>query len=104
MDLSNAIGLYNTDFERRTVETSYSESEDKKKDPDQVKKNVYYYPREDDGAYSSIINLNSNNNIDLKNVSPGSWQYQVAQLYYTALGRERYGMFRVNNPFPTTLE
>ena len=100
MDLSNAIGLYNTDFERRTVETSYSEADN---DPDKVKKNVYYYPREDDGAYSSIINLNSNNNINLKSVSPGTWQYNVAQLYYTALGRERYGMFRVNNPFPTTL-
>ncbi len=100
MNLSNAIGLYNTDFERRTVETNYSEADN---DPDKVKKNVYYYPREDDGAYSSIINLNSNNNINLKSVSPGSWQYNVAQLYYTALGRERYGMFRVNNPFPTTL-
>ncbi len=100
MDLSNAIGLYNTDFERRTVETNYSEGDE---DPDKVKKNVYYYPREDTGAYSSIINLNSNNNIDLKNPTE-TWERNLAQLYYTALGRERYGMFRVNNPFPTTLE
>lgn len=102
-NLDNAIGLLNTDFERRTVETSYQESEN---DPYKVKKNVYYYPREDDGAYSSIITLNSNNNIDLKNVNTAdttSNVYKLAQLYYTALGRERYGMFRVNNPFPIQL-
>jgi len=104
--LSNAIGLYNTDFERRTVETSYSEGateKDKKNDPYKVKKNVYYYPREDDGAYSSIINLNSDNGINLKNPTE-TWEINLAQLYYTALGRERYGMYRVNNPFTNPFE
>ncbi len=98
--LSNAIGLYNTDFERRTVETNYSEGD---KDPDKVKKNVYYYPREDEGAYSSIINLNSDNGINLKNPTE-TWEINLAQLYYTALGRERYGMYRVNNPFTNPFE
>lgn len=106
MDLSNAVGLLNTDFERRTVEANYQKDD---KDPYKVKKNIYYYPREDDGAYSSIITLNSNNgirdndsNVNLKNAVTavqGSWQYKLAQIYYTALGRERYGMHRVNNPF-----
>lgn len=106
MNLDNAIGLLNTEFERRTVEASYQKDD---KDPYKIKKNIYYYPREDDGAYSSIITLNSNNgirdndsNINLKNAGAAgqnSWQYKLAQIYYTALGRERYGMHRVNNPF-----
>lgn len=110
MNLDNAIGLLNTDFERRTVEASYQEGDN---DPYKIKKNIYYYPRENDGAYSSIITLNSNNgirdndnNINLKNAGTAgqnSWQYKLAQIYYTALGRERYGMHRVNNPFPKSL-
>ena len=85
------------------------------------KRNIYFYPRQDLGSYSSVITLNSDSGIDLKNgtgdshkitgVEPATYtnttsnEYKILKLYYTALGRERYSMRRVtNSPFPTTLE
>lgn len=100
----NATGILNTDFERRTtLVTAKSTSGD----GTELSKNIYYYPRYDEGAYSSIINLN---NIENKNIneylkdgidgkygaSNGERYYKLAQIYYTALGRERYGMYRIN--------
>ena len=97
-NLDNAIGLINTDFERRTVLGYYKDGEN------ELKKNIYYYPREDDASYNSIINPNGANNQSiseyLKNAEAsgsGSQIYRIAQIYYTALGRERYSMYRVMN-------
>lgn len=111
-DLDNAVGLSNTDFERRTLEGICEEKtgrkdQDGKEEIIQHKRNVYFFPRQDLGAYSSIITLNSNSGIDLKNKAnydPTRREYKILQLYYTALGRERYGMRRVtNNEFPSSL-
>lgn len=53
-NLNDAIGLVNIDFERRTALASYkSDIEDV-----EVSKNIYYYPRIDLAAYSSVIDLN----------------------------------------------
>lgn len=91
-DLSGAIGLFNTDFERRT-EVAVSPTNDTSA------KNIYYYPREDLASYDSIINLNYYNG-DVKTIDEyfsgaSGAKYQLAQIYYTALGRERYGQYRV---------
>lgn len=103
MDLDGAVGFINTDFERRAVEETDSAGN---------KQNIYYFPREDEGSYTSIIDLNSNNGMkeilkayDINSVTSGnSKKRKLAEIYYTALGRERYGMSRVNNTFPSNLE
>lgn len=100
---NNTIGLFNTDFERRVAVAVDPKEETHHK-------NIYYYPREDMASYKSIINLNfgTNGSSDdetpieaineyFKGVTPGTPKYQLAQIYYTALGRERYGMYRVNS-------
>lgn len=97
---NDAIGLLNTDFERRTALASY---ENTSLGLD-LKKNVYYYPRADMASYNSIINLNKTENQtiseylnDAKDSGITSSKYKLAQRYYTALGRERYGLYRVQN-------
>lgn len=99
-NLDNAIGLVNTDFERRTVLGYYQDDVN----DINLKKNIYFYPREDDAAYNSIINPNGSSNQSiseyLKNAGSSgntSQIYKIAQIYYTALGRERYSMYRVTN-------
>ena len=94
LDLSNCIGLLNTDFERRTSVAYYGDT----------KKNIYYYPREEEASYNSVISLNDNSHLTIpeyfKGVgseSPTSTKYRLAQIYYTALGRERNSMYRVAN-------
>ena len=153
IDLNKATGLFNVDFERKTIEGTYNEvlgnSYKNEKAIEELeelckergtevkverdsngkienvyikhKRNIYFYPRQDLGSYSSVITLNSDSGIDLKNgtgdshkitgVEPATYtnttsnEYKILKLYYTALGRERYSMRRVtNSPFPTTLE
>lgn len=103
------IGLLNTDFERRTSIATAKNSNGK-----ELIKNIYYYPRREDGAYSSIISLNNKNSIinfsedktisqylneGINNVTYGVKFKKLAQIYYTALGREREGMYRINNKY-----
>lgn len=94
LDLNNCIGLLNTDFERRTAVAYYGN----------LKQNIYYYPREEQASYNSVISLNDNSDLTISeyfegagNESTTSPKYQLAQIYYTALGRERYSMYRVTN-------
>ena len=99
-DLTGAVGMRNTEFERKAIMDNY-------KDPTtdvEMKRTVYYYPRGEYASYSSIINFNSLSNSErsaieyFKGVNiTDSIKYQLAQIYYTALGRERYGMYRVMN-------
>lgn len=58
------------------------------------------------GFYKSIINSNNNSNsatsikeyLDkVGQYNSTDFKYRIAQKYYTALGRERYGMYRVTN-------
>lgn len=103
INLDQAVGFINTDFERRAVEETDSAGN---------KQNIYYFLRVDEGSYTSIIDINSNNGMkeilkayDINSVTSGnSKKRKLAEIYYTALGRERYGMSRVNNPFPSNLE
>ena len=72
-----SVGVFNIDTERRTGEDSNGKS-------------IYYYPKEGTLSYDSIVtqnNVNTNNAMD-DNI--------IKKLYYTALGRERYGQYREN--------
>lgn len=93
------IGLLNISFDRRSTTANL------KVDDTEYSKSIYYYPREEEACYNSIINANGmEQKIDvyeyLKDAgTSGSTnaKYKLAQIYYTALGRERYGMYRVTN-------
>lgn len=113
VDANKITGLLNTDFERKTSIAYIFEGANVREDGtdygyttdwleragDDKKKNIYYYPRNEVASYSSIINPNG---IDtslstkeyVKNLGSTS---ALARLYYTALGRERYGLYRVHN-------
>ncbi|MCF0124321.1 MAG: hypothetical protein HUJ68_00925 [Clostridia bacterium] len=84
----NSIGYLNIDFEMKTA---------------YVGKNIYYYPLDNIGSYSSIISsngsvLNENQTIDqyFNEHKDDDKINNLAQIYYTALGRERYGIYRIN--------
>lgn len=95
----NATGILNSDFERRTATATYGTDESK------IAKTIYYYPKAEFASYNSIINANGSNKGEsvskyVKNLASkgsGTSEYRLAQIYYTALGRERYGMYRVTN-------
>lgn len=113
VDANKITGLLNTDFERKTSIAYIFEGGNVREDGtdygyttdwleragDDKKKNIYYYPRNEVASYSSVINPNG---IDtslstkeyVKNLGSTS---ALARLYYTALGRERYGLYRVHN-------
>ena len=99
-DLGNLTGILNSDFERRTATASNVVNEESK-----LTKTIYYYPKIEEASYNSIINTNgtgSENSISeyvktLAKENKASQKYKLAQIYYTALGRERYGMYRVTN-------
>lgn len=95
----NSIGILSTDFMRKTGEATYKiMNADRKTIKETLSKTVYYYPRNDLASYTSIISPNGN--ISTESIydylaEPG--KEKLAQIYYTALGRERYGQYRVTN-------
>ncbi len=92
----NIMGVLNTDFERR----SYTDNNGTTK---------YFYPKKQFGSYSSIVNQSSSvvDTIDAIN-DKNIYQYldsngnSIRTAYYTALGRERYSMYRTNNIIQNT--
>lgn len=92
VDWNKAIGLLNTDFERRTVVATYKDN------VVDLKKNIYYYPKTELASYTSIINVNTDDGAsDIIDYIDNYAPYELKKIYYTALGRERYGMYRVTN-------
>ena len=87
---SNSLGVFNMEFERRTLEESAGVYR-------------YYYPYRQLGCYSCYVTQTTsstayNNNSNTENIykyidSKGG---TLAKLYYTALGRERYSMYKVH--------
>lgn len=107
VNIDNATGIFNVDFERRTGQAIYVRPETK---PDgsigtyKVEDKIYYYPRNELASYSSIVDANNTNNeksiseyVEDLAKSPDIKKQKLAQKYYTALARERYGMYRVTN-------
>ena len=76
------------DFERKSV-------------LDENNSTSYYYPHTQTGCYSSIIN--QSNVDDLSGYDNNIYAYIadkggiLAEVYFTALGRERYSMYKTNN-------
>lgn len=86
-------GAYlNTDFERKSVVAQDNSVR-------------YFYPHEETGSYSSIVTQNEVDDLSAYGGSiyrylqknGGTENKSLAQRYYTALGRERYTMYRTNN-------
>ena len=75
-------GQLNTVFERKSMELDNGTV-------------VYYYPKTELGCYSSIVSQSGV--VDTDNIYTYLSNYpEIAKVYYTALGRERYSMFRLN--------
>lgn len=97
VDPDSVVGLLNVEFERKTTQISYNG----------IEKKIYYYPRKDMASYKSIINSNNNSESSIsikeylnnshKSSTHRSLKDKIKKIYYTALGRERYGMYRVTN-------
>lgn len=77
----------NVDFERKTVTNGQTTQ--------------YYYPHEELGCYSSIVGQTKVEVTDINDYMEEKYSSaqnrNLAIEYFTALGRERYGMYRTNN-------
>lgn len=82
---NNMIGIFNVNFQRKTLETSSGYS--------------YYYPNSAFASYGSIVG--SSNRVSYSendDTEDNIYDYvytnkNLAKIYYTALGRERYSMY-----------
>lgn len=89
---ANARGIFNIDFERKSIVDYTTES------------TSYYYPHKQIGCYTcyvtqtdAVTNLNIYEYLDSHT--------DLAKVYYTALGRERYSMYKANrNPSELTAQ
>ena len=80
--LDNLTGYLNVDFEKRTLDETH-----------------YFYPRQETASYKSIVNQTGVVKIDnLYKYMKDNSNTPLATAYYTALGRERYGMKRIGTP------
>ena len=85
MNNCNYIGIFNMDLQRKSKEASLG--------------TCYYYPKLFYADYNSVVYQTDVEN--LKNYNGNIYQYMkdkpnLAKVYYTALGRERYGMYKAN--------
>ena len=89
-NLENAF--FNIDFERKNILESQ---------PDGTTKVKYYYPKGNESSYTSIVtqtDVEVTNNI-YKYMEEKGKANGLAQIYYTAIARERYGMYKIaRNP------
>ena len=91
-------GILNVDFERKSI----AEIGD---DGSTLGTN-YYYAHHETGCYNSIVNPSNIDPLVRNGKAISIYEYlsdkgnnTLSTLYYSALGRERYGMRRINNPF-----
>ena len=78
-------GIWNVDLERKS----------KTIDSGDIR---YYYPREELASYSSVVNsINVNEVESIYDYLSESGNETLAKLYFTALGRERYSMYKTSN-------
>ena len=85
-------GVFNMDFERRSLVTESG--------------TYYYYPKRHLSCYNCIINQSTTNDMSniydyLTDEDTSGTRGNLAQIYFTALGRERKGMYRISNPVQT---
>ncbi len=90
---SNATGYFNIDYERRTGEILQTVG------GATAQVTGYYNPREPaTGCYQSIVRQENIYQGKLKNWLAESGNENLKKAYYTALARERYGLYRMENP------
>lgn len=81
----NLIGYFNVDFERKSYTISINNSNATR----------YCYPHNELASYLSVVNQTSvESYTNIHDYLNG--KNNLAKAYYTALGRERYSMYRVN--------
>ena len=90
---ANTQGVFNIDFERKALGSTTSET------------TLYYFPRRDLGCYTCFVaQTNTEGGYDsvyayLDSISSTANGKALAKVYYTALGRERYSMYKTfRNP------
>lgn len=100
-NLENAIGVFNMNFERKTVDEYGQDGStiDKK----------YFYPRKEMACYKSIVSQSATKSLinEANGIPISIYEYlnsdtvtnspsgtQLKSIYYTALGRERYGLVK----------
>ena len=71
---TGAVGIFNIDIERRTGENTNGNT-------------IYYYPKQVTLSYDSIVTQSKVKQAEVT-------ENTLLKLYYTALGRERYSMYR----------
>lgn len=85
------IGVLNIDFDRR-ISLDYNNTGITE----------YFFPKKQLGSYSSIVNQFGENDIENNTYKNNIYKYidskggTIAKAYYTALGRERYSMYKSN--------
>ncbi len=90
MDLSNAIGIYNMNFERRAGQTVNGITQ-------------YFFPVEDYYGIGQMVTASYTSVVNQRNLKDGliyeivDGNSQLAKVYYTALARERFGQYRTEN-------
>lgn len=91
MSATSITGAYlNTDFERKSITPQDLSTQ-------------YFFPQTESACYSSIVNqtgLNDTDNIYkyIEDINTrGETSKTLAEKYFTALGRERYSMYKTNN-------
>lgn len=87
---NNYIGVFNVDFQRKSMPQVNPNTD--------TVETKYYYPKPQLGSYTSIVNETNKD----ERLGNNIYQYlsqpdlqPLAKLYYTALGRERYGMYKL---------
>ena len=86
-DLTITGAFFNIDFERKSITDGTNTS--------------YFYPQEALASYSSIVTQSDVNWTDnIYEYMAEEVDEEIATMYFTALGRERFSMFR-SNPLTT---
>ncbi len=91
VSLAGARGYFNTDYEKKSIDYEIGEGDET------VVKSGNYYPREALGCYHSIVSQDGMQDRDVQDILAEN--ADLAKIYYTALARERYGLYRVENAY-----
>lgn len=85
LEKNDLLGVFNVDFERKSLTNDGTTS--------------YFFPRTELGCYSSIVNQTNVEVTDniYKYMMNNKDNGNLAKAYFTALGRERYSMYKINN-------
>ncbi len=88
VNATNSRGVFNIDFERKSIGSTATET------------TYYYYPHRQLGCYTCYVaQTDSETPSNIYEYLDGMTDKTLAKLYYTALGRERYSMYKVfRNP------